>query len=100
MIKGQGGKYELSTDRLTIFLILHRQTIEDPDDLDVEVAEQKTGKTRQSRPPRSVLYYLKGYESTISLTPCQLPPRSRILQVPGCQILSKVLEAKKFEDDA
>ena len=58
-----------------------RQIIEDPDDLDVEVAEQKTGKTRQSRPPRSVLYYLKGYESTISLTPCQLPPRSRILQV-------------------
>ena len=72
-------------------LICHRQTIEDPDDLDVEVAEQKTGKTRQSRPPRSVLYYLKGYESAISLTPCQLPPRSRILQVTGCQILSKVL---------
>ena len=63
-----------------------RQTIEDPDDLDVEVAEQKTGKTRQSRPPRSVLYYLKGYESTISLTPCQLPPRSRILQVNSCLI--------------
>ncbi len=38
-------------------------------------------KVRQSRPPRSVLYYLKGYESTISLTPVQLPPRSRILQV-------------------
>jgi len=39
------------------------------------------GKKKQSRPPRSVLYYLKCYESTISLTPVQLPPRSRILQV-------------------
>ncbi len=38
-------------------------------------------KVRTSRPPRSVLYYLKGYESSITLTPVQLPPRSRILQV-------------------
>jgi hypothetical protein len=55
---------------------------EDPEDLDVVVAEPgMKGKTRQSRPPRSVLYYLKGYESSITLTPVQLPPRSRILQV-------------------
>ena len=51
------------------------------EELDEEWAEMSRGKTRQSRPPRSVLYYLKAYESTISLTPVQLPPRSRILQV-------------------
>ena len=43
-------------------------------------ADNKT-RARQSRPPRSVLYYLKGYESSITLTPVQLPPRIRILQV-------------------
>ena len=34
------------------------------------------------RPLRSVLYYMKGHDSaSISLTPVQLPPRSKILQV-------------------
>jgi hypothetical protein len=33
------------------------------------------------RPLRSVLFYMKGYESSLSLTPVQLPARSKILQV-------------------
>ena len=32
------------------------------------------------RPLRSVLYYMKGNESTTALTPVQLPARSKILQ--------------------
>ncbi len=51
----------------------------DSDDPDTD--DPEASKVRHSRPPRSVLYYLKGYETTISLTPVQLPPRSRILQV-------------------
>ena len=38
-------------------------------------------KPKTGRPVRSIMYYLKGYESSISLTPIQLPPRSRIQQV-------------------
>ncbi len=58
----------------------------DPDGDDDSLPEESAGnndngRRRHSRPPRSVLYYLKGYETTISLTPVQLPPRSRILQV-------------------
>jgi hypothetical protein len=48
---------------------------------DVELIENRTKKVRTSRPPRSVLYYLKAYESWLSLTPIQLPPRTRIIQV-------------------
>ena len=48
------------------------------DDVDINV---NPGKVRTSRPPRSVLYYLKAYDSWLSLTPIQLPPRSRIIQV-------------------
>ena len=29
----------------------------------------------------SVLYYMKAYESWLSLTPIQLPPRTRVTQV-------------------
>ena len=43
----------------------------------------KLGENRHKtgRPLRSVLYYMKAFESSISLTPVQLPPRSRIQQV-------------------
>ena len=52
------------------------------EDIDPDGLTASTGPVvRQSRPPRSVLYYLKAFESTVSLTPVQLPPRSRILQV-------------------
>eukprot|EP00094_Tigriopus_californicus_P004958 TCALIF_04774-PA protein Name:"Similar to nek8 Serine/threonine-protein kinase Nek8 (Danio rerio)" AED:0.11 eAED:0.12 QI:30/0.66/0.28/0.85/0.83/0.71/7/0/1060 len=54
---------------------------DDPEDLEEVMADNSNNKTRQSRPPRSVLYYLKGYESSISLTPISLPPRCRVLQV-------------------
>lgn len=54
---------------------------DDPEDLEEVMADNSINKTRQSRPPRSVLYYLKGYESSISLTPISLPPRCRVLQV-------------------
>ncbi len=50
------------------------------------------------RPLRSVLYYMKGHDSaSISLTPVQLPPRSKILQV--CKttfIILSPLGWKKF----
>ena len=39
-------------------------------------------KVRASQKPiRSVLYYVKGYEGGLSLTPVQLPPLCRIAQV-------------------
>jgi hypothetical protein len=53
---------------------------------DVELVENRTKKVRTSRPPRSVLYYVKAYESWLSLTPIQLPPRSRIIQVGHCNL--------------
>ena len=43
----------------------------------------KLGENRHKagRPIRSVLYYMKAFESSISLTPMQLPPRCRIQQM-------------------
>ena len=54
------------------------------DEHGLEVVESSLSfrKVKTSRRPlRSVLYYMKGHESSISLTPVQLPPRSKILQV-------------------
>ena len=50
--------------------------IEGMDEALLDRSKPKTG-----RPVRSILYYLKAYEGSISLTPVQLPPRSRVQQV-------------------
>lgn len=42
----------------------------------------KTKRVRTGqKPTRSVLYYMKGYETGVSLTPVQLPPTTKICQV-------------------
>ncbi|XP_047483303.1 serine/threonine-protein kinase Nek8-like [Penaeus chinensis] len=46
----------------------------------IEVARQSQA-SRSSRPPRSVVYHMKVYESSISLTPVPLPPRSRVKEM-------------------
>ena len=46
-----------------------------------ELLSAAASKPKTGRPVRSILYYLKGYESSVSLTPVPLPPRSRIQQV-------------------
>ena len=52
------------------------------DDIEgMEEALLDRSKPKTGRPVRSILYYLKAYEGSISLTPVQLPPRSRIQQV-------------------
>ena len=52
------------------------------DDIEgMEEALLDRSKPKTGRPVRSIMYYLKAYESSISLTPVQLPPRSRIQQV-------------------
>ena len=53
----------------------------DEDGLEVLAESRETRVKTSRRPLRSVLYYMKGYESSISLTPVQLPARSKILQV-------------------
>ena len=46
-----------------------------------ELLTGASSKPKTGRPVRSILYYLKGYESSVSLVPVPLPPRSRIQQV-------------------
>ena len=46
-----------------------------------ELVTGANSKPKTGRPVRSILYYLKGYESSVSLVPVPLPPRSRIQQV-------------------
>ena len=54
----------------------------DENGLEVMESSLSFRKVKTSRRPlRSVLYYMKGHESTLALTPVQLPPRSKILQV-------------------
>ncbi len=61
---------------------------------DMEFLDSSTGRDHKvktsRRPMRSVLYYMKGYESSISLTPVQLPPRSRVVQVSMHEFMKKV----------
>ena len=56
------------------------------DENGLEVMQESGGlsfrKVKTSRRPlRSVLYYMKGHEASLVMTPVQLPPRSKILQV-------------------
>ena len=53
------------------------------DEMEELLDEEKLDKSKAytGRPVRSIMYYMKGYENSISLTPTQLPPRSRIQQV-------------------
>ncbi|XP_063884250.1 serine/threonine-protein kinase Nek8-like isoform X1 [Scylla paramamosain] len=46
----------------------------------IEVARQ-TQVSRSSRPPRSVVYHLKVYDSSISINPVPLPARTRVKEV-------------------
>ena len=49
------------------------------DDIEgMEEALVDRSKPKAGRPVRSIMYYLKAFESSISLTPVQLPPMSRI----------------------
>ena len=43
--------------------------------------KSSSARPAEGRPPRSVLYYMKAYESGVSLMPVQLPPRTTINQV-------------------
>ena len=43
--------------------------------------KSSSARPSEGRPPRSVLYYMKAYESGVSLMPVQLPPRTTINQV-------------------
>ena len=54
----------------------------DDDGLEILDGTQHHKVKSSRRPLRSVLYYMKGYESSISLTPVQLPSRAKIVQVP------------------
>ncbi|XP_045610447.2 serine/threonine-protein kinase Nek8 isoform X2 [Procambarus clarkii] len=46
----------------------------------IEAARQ-THASRSSRPPRSVVYHMKVYDSAISLNPVPLPPRTRVKEL-------------------
>lgn len=62
----------------------HRYYLNDPEFIineELEKSGNNRSKTKFSRPKRSVLYFLKAHESSISMTPIQLPPRAQILQV-------------------
>ena len=83
--KNQNGDFELFTNNQFFISCGRIHDIDDPD-LDEDglevLSESRETKVKTSRRPlRSVLYYMKGYESSVSLTPVQLPPRSKILQV-------------------
>ena len=54
---------------------------DDLEGVEEELLTAANSKPKTGRPVRSILYYLKGYESSVSLTPVPLPPRSRIQQV-------------------
>ena len=64
----------------------------DENGLEVMESSMSFRKVKTSRRPlRSVLYYMKGHESTLALTPVQLPPRSKILQVQYMNIIFSAL---------
>ncbi|KAK7065524.1 hypothetical protein SK128_006706 [Halocaridina rubra] len=46
----------------------------------IEAARQNQA-SRSSRPPRSVVYHMKVYDSSISLSPVPLPPRTRVKEM-------------------
>ena len=60
----------------------------------------KLGENRHKtgRPIRSVLYYMKAFESSVSLTPMHLPPRSRLQQmaVSGTHMIALTIEGLVF----
>ena len=59
----------------------NRYDSDDPDIDEEFIDESRAHKVKTTRRPlRSVLYYMKGNESTTALTPVQLPARSKILQ--------------------
>ena len=51
--------------------------------------KSSSARPAEGRPPRSVLYYMKAYESGVSLMPVQLPPRTTINQVVNFETLSE-----------
>ena len=51
--------------------------------------KSSSARPAEGRPPRSVLYYMKAYESGVSLMPVQLPPRTTINQVINFETLSE-----------
>ena len=78
------------------------------DENGLEVMQESGGlsfrKVKTSRRPlRSVLYYMKGHEASLVMTPVQLPPRSKILQVcksevqmSGSHILKNVMSSNSM----
>ena len=78
------------------------------DENGLEVMQESGGlsfrKVKTSRRPlRSVLYYMKGHEASLVMTPVQLPPRSKILQVcksevqmSGFHILKNVMSSNSM----
>ncbi|KAK4312033.1 hypothetical protein Pmani_016499 [Petrolisthes manimaculis] len=44
-------------------------------------AARQTQASRSSRPPRSVVYHLKAYDSSVTLSPVPLPPRTRVKEL-------------------
>ena len=59
----------------------HEAGHEGGDGLDTSFKSKKKSVRPAQKPVRSVLYYLKGYEGGLTLTPVQLPPLCRISQV-------------------
>ncbi|XP_069689683.1 serine/threonine-protein kinase Nek8-like isoform X2 [Periplaneta americana] len=50
-------------------------------DYDGSLPNLKASSNRNTKPQRSVLYDLKSYESAVALTPIQLPPRIKVMEV-------------------
>ena len=70
----------------------NRYDSDDPDIDEEFIDESRAHKVKTTRRPlRSVLYYMKGNESTTALTPVQLPARSKILQASN--------NSSKFRED-
>merc|ERR1719336_3625503 len=62
------------------------------------LAKYGENRHKTGRPVRSVLYYMKAFESSISLTPMQLPPRCRIqqMEVSGTHMVALTTEGLVF----
>ena len=68
-------------NKLYAFSRYNRYDSDDPDIDEEFIDDSREHKVKTTRRPlRSVLYYMKGHESSIALTPVQLPARSKILQ--------------------